>query len=104
RSLLAEGVLSRATFDVVEATFKVAESQYNDALEEVNNRRGILAERRSDLALVDQQLRDTRLLAPFGGAVQARRANLGEYLNAGAPVATLVKVNPIRLRVDVPER
>jgi RND family efflux transporter MFP subunit len=104
KALLAEGVLSRSTYDVVEANFKVAESQYNDALEEVNNRRGILAEKRSDLALFDQQLRDTKLVAPFAGSVQARRANLGEYLNAGTPVVTLVKVNPIRLRVDVPER
>ena len=104
RELRDQGILAQAEFDATEAAFKVAQSQYNDALEEVNNRRGILAERRTDLALAEQQLTDTRLRAPFSGAVQQRRANLGEYLAAGAPVLTLVKLTPLRLRLDVPER
>ena len=104
RELRDQGILAQAEYDTSAAAFKVTESQYNDSLEEVNNRRGILAERRSDLALAEQQLTDSRLLAPFGGAVQQRRANLGEYLAAGAPVLTLVKLTPLRLRLDVPER
>jgi RND family efflux transporter MFP subunit len=104
RELRDQGILAQAEYDTTAAAFKVAESQYNDSLEEVNNRRGILAERRSDLALAEQQLTDSRLVAPFSGAVQQRRANLGEYLAAGAPVLTLVKLTPLRLRLDVPER
>jgi membrane fusion protein, multidrug efflux system len=104
RELRDQGILAQAEYDTSQAAFRVAESLYNDSLEEVNNRRGILAERRSDLALVEQQLTDSRLVAPFSGAVQQRRANLGEYLAAGAPVLTLVKLTPLRLRLDVPER
>jgi RND family efflux transporter MFP subunit len=104
RELHEEGILAQAELDATEAAFKVAQSVHNDALEEVNNRRGILAERRSDLALAQQQLTDTSLRAPFSGAVQQRRANLGEYVAAGAPVLTLVKLTPLRLRLDVPER
>jgi RND family efflux transporter MFP subunit len=104
RELRDQGILPQADYDASEASFKVAQSLHNDALEEVNNRRGILAERRSDLDLAAQQLTDTRLRAPFSGAVQQRQANLGEYLAAGAPVLTLVKLTPLRLRVDVPER
>ena len=104
RELRDQGILAQADFDASEAAFKVAQSLYNDALEEVNNRRSILAERRSDLALAEQQLTDTRLKAPFSGAVQQRRSNLGEYLAAGTPVLTLVKLTPLRLRLDVPER
>ena len=104
RELRDQGILAQAEYDTSQAAFRVAESLYNDSLEEVNNRRGILAERRSDLALAEQQLTDSRLVAPFSGAVQQRRANLGEYLAAGAPVLTLVKLTPLRLRLDVPER
>jgi RND family efflux transporter MFP subunit len=104
RELRDQGILAQAEYDASDAAFKVAQSLFNDSLEEVNNRRGILAERRSDLALADQQLTDTRLVAPFSGAVQQRRANLGEDLAAGAPVLTLVKLTPLRLRLDVPER
>jgi len=104
KSLFEQGVLSRSSFDVAEANFKVADSQYRDSLEEVNNRRGILLQRRSDLSLAEQQLRDTTLLAPFSGGIQSRRATAGEYLAAGTPVLTLVKVSPIRLRLEIPER
>jgi membrane fusion protein, multidrug efflux system len=104
RELNQQGILAQAELDATEAAYKVAQSLHNDALEEVNNRRGILAERRSDLALAEQQLTDTHLRAPFSGAVQQRTANMGEYVAAGAPVLTLVKLTPLRLRLDVPER
>jgi RND family efflux transporter MFP subunit len=44
------------------------------------------------------------MYAPFDGAVQEKRASVGEYLGAGAPVATIVRMNPLRLRAEVPER
>jgi RND family efflux transporter MFP subunit len=104
KELLDEGILARSAFDALEATHKVAESLYNDALEEVNNRRGVLSERRSALALAEQNLQATELRAPFPGGVQQRRAGIGEFVAAGAPVVTLVQVSPLRLRLDVPER
>jgi RND family efflux transporter MFP subunit len=70
----------------------------------VPNRQALLAQRRSELALARQQLSDATLLAPFDGAVRERRAAPGEYLAAGTPIATLVRLHPLRLRVEVPER
>jgi HlyD family secretion protein len=104
RELLEQGILSRSTWDTTEAAHKVAASQYADALEEVNNRRGVLAEKRSDLALAEQQLVDTKVYAPFPGGVQQRKVSVGTYVDAGTPVLTLVQVTPLRMRVDVPER
>jgi RND family efflux transporter MFP subunit len=43
-------------------------------------------------------------LAPVDGAVSQRIAAAGEYLAVGAPMATLVRIHPLRLRVAVPER
>ena len=104
QSLLDQGLISHATFDVVDANFKVAESMFHDSLEEVSNRLGVLAERRSQLLLAEQQLGDSSLVAPFSGSVQERKANAGEYLAAGTAVLTLVRLNPVRLRLDIPER
>jgi RND family efflux transporter MFP subunit len=44
------------------------------------------------------------LVAPIDGAVRERRASVGEFLAAGAPVVALVRIHPLRLRVAVPER
>jgi RND family efflux transporter MFP subunit len=102
--LVNQGIQSRAEMDRVESAFKVAESRYQDAIEEVRNRQAVLLQRRSELAIAKQQLIETALYAPFDGAVRERRASLGEYLNSGAPVVTIVRLHPLRLRVEVPER
>jgi membrane fusion protein, multidrug efflux system len=102
--LVNQGIQSRAELDRVESAFKVADSRFQDALEEVRNRQAVLLQRRSELAIAQQQLIETTLYAPFDGAVRERRASLGEYLNAGAPVATIVRLHPLRLRVETPER
>lgn len=102
--LAEQQLIARADLDAAEAAAKVAEGRYHDAVEEVNNRLGILAERRTELELARQQLADTVLRAPIDGAMNARQAAVGEFLNAGAPVATLVRINPLRLRLAVPER
>jgi RND family efflux transporter MFP subunit len=102
--LVNQGIQSKADLDRVESAFKVADSRYQDALEEVRNRQAVLLQRRSELAIAQQQLVEATLIAPFDGAVRERTASLGEYLNAGAPVATIVRLHPLRLRVETPER
>lgn len=102
--LFEQGVISRAELDTVEAGLKVAESRYQDAIEEVRNRQGMVLQRKSEVELARQQLTDMTIRAPFDGVVQEKIANLGEYLAAGAPVVTIVRVDPLRLRAEVPER
>jgi RND family efflux transporter MFP subunit len=102
--LVEQGVIAKAEFDAANAAFKVAEGRYQDAYEEVRNRQGILAQRQSELDLARQQLKDTGVTAPLDGVVQEKTASVGEYLAAGAPVVNIVKMDPLRLRAEIPER
>jgi multidrug efflux pump subunit AcrA (membrane-fusion protein) len=102
--LLEQQLIARAQLDTAQANLLVAESRYQDAVEEVRNRQAVLAQRRSELELARQQLADTVVVAPVDGAVSQRQASTGEYLAAGAPMATLVRIHPLRLRLSVPER
>jgi len=102
--LSEKNLIARSEVDASQSRLLVAESRYQAALEEIRNRQELLAERSSSLALARQQLSDTVLRAPIDGAVRERRASVGEYLAAGAPVFGLVRVHPLRLRVAVPER
>ena len=102
--LVEQGIIAKAEFDSATATFKVAEGRYQDAYEEIRNRQGILAQRRSELALARQQLKDTAVLAPIDGIVQEKRTSVGEFLAAGAPVVNIVRMDPLRLRAQIPER
>lgn len=103
-TLVEQGVVARTEFETADAAYKVAVGKYQDAVEEVRNRQGLLAQRRTELALARQQLSDTNVVAPFDGIVQERKASVGEYLAAGAPVVEIVRVNPLRFRAEVPER
>lgn len=102
--LVQQGIVARSEFDTVDATYKVAVSRYQDAIEEIRNRQALVAQRRSELALARQQLGDTAVYAPLDGIVQQKRASVGEYLAAGAPVVDIVRMNPLRLQAEVPER
>ena len=41
---------------------------------------------------------------PIDGTIRARNANVGQYVAAGASIATVVQMSPLRLRTEVPER
>jgi RND family efflux transporter MFP subunit len=102
--LMDDQLVSRAQVDAAEAAFAVAEGRYQDAQEEILNRQAVLAQRRTELELARQQLTDSVLHAPFEGAVRERHASPGQFVAAGEPVVTLVRVHPLRLRLAVPER
>ena len=102
--LWKQELIAQAQLDTAISAMAVAEARYQDAIEEVRNRQAVLLQRRSELDLARQQRTDTVVVSPIEGAVSERRASVGEYLAAGAPVVTLVKLHPLRLRLAVPER
>jgi multidrug efflux pump subunit AcrA (membrane-fusion protein) len=102
--LSVTGVISRSELDTAQAAFEVASSKYQDALIEVRNRQALVAQRRAELEIARQEHENTSIRAPFAGAIQERRASLGEYLPVGSPVVTIVRMNPLRLRLEVSER
>jgi RND family efflux transporter MFP subunit len=102
--LLEEQLIPHSDFDAAEAAFGVAEGRYQEAIETARTRQGLLSQRKSELAIARQQLADSVLTAPFDGMIRERMVSAGDYLAAGTPVAVLVRVNPLRLRLAVPER
>lgn len=102
--LREQGILSESELESAEAAYQVAVNKYEDALQEANNRRAMLAQRRAELNIAEQELADAAVRAPFDGVVQERKTSPGEYLMEGAPLVTIVRIDPIRLRLEVPER
>jgi RND family efflux transporter MFP subunit len=44
------------------------------------------------------------VFSPINGYVAERTADLGEYVSQSTKVATIVKINPLRIRIDIPEQ
>ena len=102
--LAAQGIISESELETADATYAVALSRYEDGLEEVRDRQAVVAQRRSELEIAQQQLADTAIFAPFDGTIENRQANLGEYLSASTAILTIVRMDPLRLRLEISER
>jgi len=102
--LFEQQLIPRSDLDAAEAALGVADGRYQEAVETARTRQGLLAQRRSEVAIAGQQLADSVLAAPFEGVIRDRSVTAGTYVAAGTPVAVLVRVHPLRLRLAVPER
>lgn len=102
--LFQEQLIPQSDLDAAEAGYRVADARYQEAIEDARGRQAMLAQRASEVALAKQQLADSVLTAPFDGMVRERLLSPGDYVAAGDPVVVLVRVDPLRLRLAVPER
>jgi RND family efflux transporter MFP subunit len=103
-TLFKQGVVSNVDYERAGVALQAAEARRQAAIENVYQSQAQLLERRASLALARQQLADTVIRAPFGGAITRRQATIGEYLPVNAPVVVLVRQSPLRLRLEIPER
>lgn len=55
-------------------------------------------------AIARLNLERSRVRAPFAGAVAQRLASVGDYVAIGTPILRLIQTDPLRLRLEVPER
>ncbi len=102
--LAEQGILAQSELESAEAAYEVAANVHRNALEEAKNRLAQLAQRKVEVEIAEKKLVDASVRAPFAGTVKERRASLGEYLPVGTPILTLVATDPLRLRLEVPER
>jgi RND family efflux transporter MFP subunit len=103
RSLAESGDISKQQLDVYQKTVDQAEARYQAALENVRNLEAIVEEKRAALDLAKKQLSDTEIHSPISGVVKEKAASRGEYLQPGKPIVTIVQIDPLRLRADIPE-
>lgn len=89
-ALLKQSIISKDSFDTATREFRVAQANREAAAQE--------------LALAQKHVTDTVLRSPVTGFIAARHATVGQYVAAYTPVMDLVVVDPLKLRVDLPER
>ncbi|HEX4914061.1 MAG TPA: efflux RND transporter periplasmic adaptor subunit [Vicinamibacterales bacterium] len=58
---------------------------------------------KSRIALAEKAVADTLIRAPFNGFVTDRAVTVGEHVGAGTRIATVMRLDPIKLRMQVPE-
>lgn len=110
-TLIESGDVSRAAYDQQRAQRDQLRQQYEAALAQAQQSyAGVAASRAAAQAVgvqiqqAQKAIRDVVVYAPISGYVADRPADLGEYLSASSKVATIVRTNPLRVMIDVPEQ
>lgn len=104
RILVDQNIGARSDLDQANARQQAAKAAYDST---VNQTRNLMQEVERYKAILDLQrkkLRDTTVKAPFKASVKERQVTVGQFLRANTPLFVLVKTDPIRLRVEIPER
>src|SRR5688572_14677476 len=104
KMLAGRGILSPVDLQTAETRLKVAEAAYQSAIDNVRGQKALLQDRRAAYDLAAKQLADAVVRAPISGVVSERLVQVGEYIGERTPVATIVQVDPLKLRTGVQER
>jgi multidrug efflux pump subunit AcrA (membrane-fusion protein) len=116
-SLVKTGDVSQMTYDQARAQADSARAQANAARQNyelamnvarqsnvgIATAQAQLEAARSQVGLARKALSDTTIIAPFSGHVSDRPVAAGEYVTPASKIATILKTNPVKLRVQVPE-
>lgn len=88
--LYRDSIISALEFETIRTQLNAARAQVNQA--------------KAGRAQVEAQLRNTRVVAPFGGTIEEHLAQAGEQVMPGTPVARLVSTGLVKVKAGVPER
>jgi len=109
--LIESGDVSRQFYDQQRAQRDQLKEQYDVALAQARQNyaavevaRTNVANAEAALGLAKQNLSYAVIPAPMDGFVSERTADLGEYVSPQQKVATVVRTNPLRVRIDIPEQ
>jgi len=58
---------------------------------------------KSDIQLVEAQLRKSKITAPFDGIIGLRKVSQGAFVSVGNDIAKLVQSDPVKIEFSVPE-
>jgi len=104
KSLLDQRVVSQSEYDQRRTQAEAARQQYEAAKNGAAQQFQMLQAARARVSLARKALADTVVRAPFNGVVAQRLVSTGDYVTKGMKVAVVVRIDPLRVQLTVPEQ
>jgi RND family efflux transporter MFP subunit len=101
--LVKSGDISQERFNEMEKAFLARKAGFEAMQDDYRTQLAGVRSMQADVKLAEKRLRDAVVKAPFDGEVSVKHVSPGQYIKENVPIYTLVKVLPLRLRVEVPE-
>jgi RND family efflux transporter MFP subunit len=102
--LFKRTLIPQQTLDDAATTLQSKQASYDLSLQNAKNLRASIQASEASMKLADRQLRDTEIRAPFDGYVEKRLVNLGELVKTQMPVMSIVRVDPLKVIAEIPEK
>jgi RND family efflux transporter MFP subunit len=96
QNLFKDGVISKKELERFELNFQTAKQQYEASLAQLDIAK-------DNLRIVDTNIEDHSLFAPFDGVVGIRRADVGEVVAPGQLILSLYNLEKLNAQVQVAE-
>ena len=85
-------------------TKSISEKSYDAALYAHRALLKTLVKSEAEIEQLQYEIKQKEVVAPFAGFVAKEHTQVGEWINSGGAVVTLLNLGKIRITVDVPER
>jgi membrane fusion protein (multidrug efflux system) len=104
KALLDQRVVSQSEYDQRRTQMEAARQQYEAAKNGAAQQYQSLQAARARVTLARKANADTVVRAPFSGVVAERLVTTGDYVNKGMKIAIVVRVDPLRVQLTIPEQ
>ncbi len=128
KQLITQGYVSQSALDQARAQYVSAQQALNNAREQLRQAevaltyartqggnalpiqqqtiaqtRGSLGQAQAQVRMLQTQISQTNIIAPFDGVVTARLLDPGAFASPNQPVVRVSQINPVYLNVNVPD-
>ena len=101
--LIEEGAVSRSEHDLRRADYLATKAQYETAVNQTRQLYQSLLAQKVRVAMGRKAMEDTIIRAPFSGLIAEKAVSVGRYTKKGDRIATIVRVDPLRIELTIPE-
>jgi multidrug efflux pump subunit AcrA (membrane-fusion protein) len=102
--LFKRTLVPQQALDDARSALQAKKAQHESARQNARNLRASIQASQATMKLADRQLRDTDIRAAFDGYVEKRLVNLGELVKAQMPVMAIVRLDPLKVVAEIPEK
>jgi RND family efflux transporter MFP subunit len=103
QKLYKSGDIAQDRFNELEKALRARQAAVDSARDDLRTQWMAVSALEADLKLVEKRRNDTVVRAPFDGVVGEKLISAGQYVKDNVAILRLIKVNPLRLRLEVPE-
>ncbi|OGU13700.1 MAG: hypothetical protein A2X61_01960 [Ignavibacteria bacterium GWB2_35_12] len=121
KSVGAGSLLAKVDDELKEAAYNIAEANYEKAKKDLERYKALNKEKSVNDAQLEQavvafkssesqyittkrQLEDTKVKSPISGIVTLRNVEVGTYVSTNTPVANIVDISSLKIKVNVAEK